>query len=227
MPKDKVSKALRKYTTLQKQVASNTALLKQTVEGKQIYNSGAAPLATANTFNKFAVMDGLARGVADTGSGAGVADGARVGNSINVKSITCRMLLDGQSLGVSPTNPRGKSTGIYRLIIYNSPCGEDLDQTHLLREHANTEAALKSHYQINVAQGKMYEIWYDKVFCIDDAHTCKNIDYTKKWKNGKQVFYNGNVTAPSNFRPQVMLIEVNGDNLNTFHYSFKVKYEDL
>ncbi len=212
---------------LKAKVKKNTALLKNTIEGKQIYRSG-QPTLTSSSFLKLDIMDGLARGVADTGDGSSVSDGARIGNSINVKSITCNMMLYGQNSAVSPINPQGKSLGLYRLIIYNSPCGESLDETHILRENANTSQAFKSHYQINVAQGKMYEIWYDKVFFIDDAHTVKNINFAKKWKNGHKVIYNGNVTNPSNFKPRVMLIGLNDPNsLNAFHYSFKVRYEDL
>lgn len=226
MPKDKVSKAVRKYKNLQKQVQANTALLKQTVEGKQIYISGRDPQAL-NGFSYYNIMDGLAQGVADTGTGSAVSTGARIGNSVNVKSITLKMLLNGQHYTVDPLNPNGKSLGLYRLIVYNSPCGATLSKDDILREAGTSSTCLKSHYKIDVAQGKMYEIWYDRVFCIDDAHTCKNMDFTKRWKNGKKLIFDDNNVSPSNFKPRVLLIGVDNVNSDDFHYSFKVKYEDL
>lgn len=227
MKKDAVSKAVRKYNQLQKQVQQNTAQLKQTVEGKQIYRSAAGSAILLNTFNEYQIMDGLAQGVADIGTGATTATGARIGNSINVKSITLRMLLDAQNLAASVANPQAKVHGNYRCIVYNSPCGEDLTVQDILKDNSTTDLALKSHYKIQVGQGKMYEIWSDRTFCVSDAFPCKNLDFTKRWKNGKKVIYDANNTTPSNFRPKVLLIGDTNANVDSFSYSFKVRYEDL
>ncbi len=225
--KDTVSKAVRQYNQLQKQVAQNTAQLKQTVEGKQIYRSAAAQAILLNSFNKYEILDGLAQGVADVGTGATVSTGARIGNSINVKSITLRMMLDGANLTASVSNPQAKTHGNYRVIVYNSPCGEDLTEQDILKDNSTTDIALKSHYKIQVGQGKMYEIWSDRTFCLSDAFPCKNLDFTKRWKNGKKVMYDGNSTTPSNFRPKVLIIGDDNANVDRFSYSFKVRYEDL
>lgn len=219
-------RASKTVSKLAAQVKKNTSLLKNTVEGKQIYKSGVDPQGL-NSFEYYTVMDGLAQGVADTGTGATVSTGARIGNSINIKSITMRMMLNGQHYTVDPLNPQGKCTGVYRLLIYNSPCGETLSKDDILRDASTSTQALKSHYNIDVAKGKMYEIWYDKIICIDDAHTCKDINFVKKWKHGKQVIYDNNTTSPSNFQPRVLLLGVNNVNTDDFHYSFKVRYEDL
>ena len=214
------------FNALKQNVKKNTMLLKNTVEGKQIYKSDEQVSLALNTFTKFSIMDGLAQGVADTGTGATVSTGARIGNSINVKSITCQMLLDGQNQSADPTNPNAKVHGNYRVIVYNSPCGKTLDETHLLRGSGTTDQAIVSHYKIDVAQGEMYEIWSDRRFCLSDAKPCKILDFTKRWKHGKQVIYDNNATSPSNFNPRVLVI-ADKNNFDDFSYSFKVRYEDL
>lgn len=225
--RSKDNKVLRKaFNALKKNVKKNTMLLKNTVESKQIYRSNITPLSE-NQFDEIEVLDGLAQGVADTGTGATVSTGARIGNSINVKSISFNMLLDGTNYAVDPTNTTGKSGGLYRVIVFNSPCGDSLSETDILREASTTVRALKSHYKIDIEQGKMYEIWMDKVFCLSNAKPCQNLDFIKRWKDGKQVLYDNNATTPSNFRPKVLIVGYNNKNNDNFHYSIKVRYEDL
>lgn len=215
------------FKALKKNVQKNTMLLKNTVEGKQIYRENEGVAIGLNSFNKYDVLDGLAQGVADTGSGATVATGARIGNSINVKSLTLNMILDGQNLAATVANPQAKCHGNYRVIIYNSPCGEALDETHILKNGSTTDQALVSHYKIDVAQGKMYEIWSDRTFAISDAFPVKKLNFRKTWKHGKQVIYDANNTSPSNFRPRVLVIGDMNANLDRFSYAFKCRYEDL
>ena len=225
--RSKDKQVLRKaFNALKKNVKKNTALLKNTVEGKQIYRGASQVGITLNSFNKYDVLDGLAQGVADTGTGATASTGARIGNSINLKSITLNMFLDGAT-NVTPQNPNGRVHGNYRVIVYNSPCGEALDETHILKDGSTTDLALVSHYKIDIAQGKMYEIWSDRTFCLSDANPCKRLDFRKVWKNGKQIIYNNNTTTPSNFNPRVLVIGDMNANVDRFSYSFKVRYEDL
>ncbi len=214
------------FNALKANVKKNTMLLKNTVEGKQIYRDDESVALTLDSFSKFDVLDGLAQGVADTGTGSTTATGARIGNSINIKSITLNMFLDGAT-NVTVANPNGRVAGNYRVIIYNSPCGEALDETHILRNGSTTDQAIVSHYKIDIAQGKMYEIWSDRMFCLSDANPCKKLNFRKVWKNGKQVLYDNNNTTPSNFRPRVLVIGDSNANIDRFSYSFKVRYEDL
>jgi hypothetical protein len=223
----KNKKAKSSVSALTRQVRQNTALLRQTVEAKQLYITTSAVLADGD-FYQIGIMPGLNQGVADTGTGATVQTGARIGNSINVKHISARINLNGHNYAVNPTNPNGKTGGSYRVIIYNSPCGEELYQSDILREAASTTAAMRSHYNADVAKGKMYQIWYDKTFHLSDANPAKLIQFSKKWKNGKQVIYDNNVSSPSNFLPRMLV--VCHDVPSTFskiNFSFKTKYEDL
>ncbi len=222
-PMPKLKKQLR---ALKADVLKNTRMLNQTIEAKQIYRSNITPLAE-NQFDIIEVLDGLAQGVADTGTGATVSTGARIGNSINVKSITFNMLLDGTNYAVDPQNTTGKSGGLYTVIVYNSPCGDSLDEGDILREASTTVRAMKSHYKVDIEQGKMYEIWSDRLVCLSNAKPCANLDFTKSWKHGKQVLYDNNTTSPSNFKPRVLVIGYNNKNDDNFHYSIKVRYEDL
>lgn len=217
----------RQMNKLDKRVKTLEQSLKQTLEGKQIYRENEGVALQLNTFNKFDVLDGLAQGVADTGSGATVSTGARIGNSINVKSLTLKMFLDAQNLAVSTNNPQGKVHGNYRVIVYNSPCGEALDETDILKNGSTTDQAIISHYKVNIGQGKMYDIWFDQLFCVSDANPCKKITFSKRWKNGKEVIYDGNATSPSNFRPRVLVIGDSNANIDMFTYAFKCRYEDL
>jgi len=222
-------KVARKSTmsfSLMKQVKKNTKLLKNTIEGKQIYRETSQALVD-NTFLHVDVLDGLAQGVADTGSGSSVSTGARIGNSINVKSLSLRMVLDGTVYAASPTNPAAKSGGMHRVIIYNSPCGEDLQATDILREPLSAFSGMRSHYQTQIAQGKMYNIWFDKTYVLSDAKPSVHLNFVKKWKNGKKVLYDGNSTTASNFRPKVLVINYALPGNNIFSYSFKCRYEDL
>lgn len=223
----KVARKGRSTFKLVKQVRANTRLLKNTVEGKQIYKSGVDPQGV-DSFKYYAVMDGLAQGVADTGTGSTTATGARIGNSINVKSITMKMMINGSNTVIDPTfNQQGKAIGTYRVIVYNSPCGSILGKDDILREAGTTTTAMKSHYQINVAQGKEYEIWLDKLISINESKTLGNCDFVKRWKDGKKVIFNNNTVSPSNFYPRVLVIGMDNVNTDAFHYSFKVRYEDL
>ena len=220
-------KASRGMAKLAKQVKANTALLKQTVEAKQIYIANSQVLSDGDFF-KVSLLDGLAQGVADTGTGASVSTGARIGNSINCKHISARIILDGQNYAVNPTNPQGKSGGNYRVIIYNSPCGEDLTEADILRESGSTTAALRSHYNVDVAQGKMYQIWMDKTVFLSDAKPSALLNFSKKWSNGKQVLYDNNNTQASNFRPRMLVIcQGVPSTFASVNFSFKTRYEDL
>ncbi len=221
----KAGKAMRK---LKAQVKANTKMLKQTVEAKQIYITNSNVLEDDDTFEQ-EMLDGLAQGVADTGTGSTVSAGARIGNSINVKSLTARIILDGRRYLANPQNPAAKSGGTHRLIIYDSPCGESLTAADILRDSASTTGQLRSHYKVDVAQGKMYNIWYDKTFFLSDAKPEVLVQFSKRWKNGKQVIYDNNSTQPSNFRPKFLVVSHNvppGLN-NMCDYGIKLRYEDL
>jgi hypothetical protein len=213
---------------LKSQVAKNTSTLEKTIEGKQVYveNSDTLP---SSSFVTIDLLDGLVQGVADTGSGSSVADGARIGNSINVKSLSLKFYLEGFRIGANPANPQVKSAGLHRVIIYDSPCGESLTATHILREATTAIAAMRSHYNVAIEKGKMYNIWYDRTFVISDAKPAIPLEFYKKWKNGKKVLYDDNTSAPSNFKPRMLIISENvpaGGN-NSVYYSSKVRYEDM
>lgn len=209
------------------QVRKNTALLRKTIEAKQIYIAGSAVLSQGD-FYKVTVIDGLAQGVADTGTGSTVSTGARIGNSINVKHMSGRIVLDGTNYVANPTNPNAKSGGTYRVIIYNSPCGADLTEADILRESGSTTAAMRSHYNVDVAQGKMYQIWFDKTYSISDAKPMALINFSKKWSDGKQVIYDNGATQPSNFRPRMLIVCDNvPSTFASINHSFKTRYEDL
>jgi hypothetical protein len=221
-------KLSRAFSKLKADVKKNSMMLKNTVEDKQMYRETSQTLAD-NSFNELEVLDGLAQGIADTATGSTASTGARIGNSINVKTLSLRMVLDGTRYAADPANPNAKSGGIHRIIVYNSPCGEALNAQALLRETSSAFTGIRSHYNTNVAQGKMYEIWYDKVFHLSDAKPSCLIKFIKKWKNGKKVIYDNNTVTPSNFRPKVLVIS---DNVppgatNDVSFSFKCKYEDL
>lgn len=222
----KAGKAMRK---LKAQVKANTAMLKQTVEAKQIYISASHTLSDGFESSPTNMLDGLAQGVADTGSGATVTTGARIGNSINVKSITARILVNGRRYSPSTANPNARSGGTHRVIIYNSPCGEQLTASDILRSTSSGLSGLRSSYQINVAQGKMYNIWYDRTFVLSDAKPEVLIQFAKRWKNGKQVLYDNNTVQPSNFAPRMLVVsdDVPPGGTNYVSYTFKTRYEDL
>lgn len=222
--KSRLSKA---FNALKSQVSKNTATLKQTVEAKQIYIASSDVLSDGDFF-KVSLLDGLAQGIADTGTGATVETGARIGNSINCKHISGRIVLNGQNYAVNPTNPNGKSGGNYRVLIYNSPCGEDLTEADILRESGSTTAALRSHYNVDVAKGKMYDIWMDKTVFLSDAKPSVLLNFSKKWKHGKQVIYDNNATQASNFRPRMLIVcQDVPSTFSSVNYSFKTRYEDL
>ena len=215
---------------LSKQVRANTAMLKQTVEPKQIYYAGSNAVSSGSTSHS-EVLGGLSQGVADTGTGTSVSAGARIGNSINVKHISARILLDGYRYAADPNNPSVKTGGMHRVIIYNSPCGEALNATDILKDATTTIAAMRSSYNVDVAQGKMYDIWYDKLVFLSDAKPGCLLNFSKKWKNGKQVIFDNNNQYPSNFRPRMVVISHNcmpsGNTLNfnelqIFIFTFKI-----
>ena len=217
------------FNKLKKNVQKNTKMLKNTVEGKQIYIETSHSLSDGFETTPTNLMDGLAQGVADTGTGSTVSTGARIGNSINVKSISARILLNGVRYSPSVANPNAKSGGTHRVIIYNSPCGESLVAQDILKETSSGMAGLRSPLNINVAQGKMYDIWYDETHVLSDARPEVLIQFYKKWKDGKQVLYDNNNTQPSNFRPRMIIVsdDVPPGATNYASYSFKTKYEDL
>lgn len=223
--KSRLSKA---FNALKSQVSKNTATLKQTVEDKQTYIETSQSLPD-NSFTHIDAFSGLAQGVADTGTGTTTATGARIGNSINLKSMSMRFVLDGTKYGATAPNPAAKSGGMHRVIIYNSPCGEDLVASDILREGASAFVSLRSHYQTRIAQGKMYQIWYDKIHVLSDAKPASVFNFVKRWKKGKKVLYDDNTLDPSNFHPKILVVSYNvppGSN-NDFSYSLKAKYEDL
>ncbi len=216
------------FNALKAQVAKNTSTLEKTVEGKQIYveNSDVLP---ANSFVTIDLMDGLAQGVADTGSGGSVSDGARIGNSINVKSLSLKFYLEGFRIGANPANPAVKSAGLHRVIIYDSPCGDALTASDILREATTATAAMRSHYNVAIQQGKIYNVWYDRTFVLSDAKPAIPLEFYKKWKNGKKVLYDDNTTSAANFRPRMLLInlDVAPGGSNSVFYSSKIRFEDM
>ncbi len=224
------SKRLRsQMAAVSKAVAKHEAMLKNTVESKQIYVENSSAIPTGNSFTHIQLLDGLAQGVADTGSGGTVQTGARIGNSINCKSLSLRFILDGFRIGANPANPAVKTAGLHRVIIYDSPCGEDLLAADLLREATTEIAAMRSHYNVAIQQGKMYNIWYDRTFVLSDAKPAAVVNFRKKWKKGKKVLYDDTATAPSNFRPKMLVISTDvapGGN-NTVSFSSKLRFDDL
>lgn len=203
--RNRLSKA---FSALKANVAKNSAMLRNTVEGKQMYRETSQTLAD-NTFQELEVLDGLAQGIADTATGSTASTGARIGNSINVKSLSLRMVFDGTRYSADPANPSAKSGGMHRIIIYNSPCGEALIAQDLLRETSSAFTGIRSHYNTNVSQGKMYEIWYDKTIHLSDAKPSSLIHFVKRWKKGKKVIYDNNTVTPSNFKPRVLVVSDN------------------
>ena len=223
------SRMSKAFNALKQNVKKNTMLLKNTVEGKQIYIESSHELSNGFESSPTNLLDGLAQGVADTGTGATVSTGARIGNSINVKSITSRILLNGRRYAASVQNPNARSGGTHRVIIYNSPCGEQLTAQDILRSTDAGPAGLRSLYKIDVEQGKMYNIWYDKTFVLSDAKPEVLINFRKTWKHGKQVLYDNNTTNPSNFFPRMLIVsfDVPPGATNFASYTFKTRYEDL
>lgn len=214
------------FNKLKGRVSKLQAQSRSLIENKQIYKTNifSLPVDDETTFQ---MLDGLVQGVADTGTGATVATGARIGNSISVKTIQAKFLFDDVLTGASPTNPNAKSVGMYRIIIYNSPCGKQLDPDKIVRDASTAQNALTSTYNVAVAQGEMYDIWYDKMFCLSDANPCKMINFVKKWKDGHKVIYDNNTTSPSNFNPQVAIFSFKNQTNNRLNYHIKVRYEDL
>ncbi len=214
------------FNKLAGRVSKLQAQNRSLIENKQIYKTNilSLPIDDETTFS---MLDGLVQGVADTGTGSSVADGARIGNSICVKTIQAKFLFD--DIMTSPTvpNPQAKSVGMYRIILYNSPCGKQLDPDKIVRDASTAQNALTSTYKVSVAQGEMYDIWYDKMFCLSDATPCRMINFVKKWKDGYKVIYDNNATTPSNFNPQVAVFSYKNQNTNRLNYHIKVRYEDL
>lgn len=214
------------FNKLKGKVSKLQAQTKNLIERKQIYKTNILSLPVDDE-TTFQMLDGLVQGVADTGTGASVSDGARIGNSIAVKTIQAKLLFDDVLTGASPTNPNAKSVGMYRIIIYNSKCGKQLDPEKIVRDNSTAQNALTSTYKVSVAQGEMYDIWYDKMFCLSDATPCKMINFVKRWKDGYKVIYNNNATSPSNFNPQVAIFSFKNQSNNRLNYHIKLSYEDL
>ncbi len=214
------------YNKLAGRVATLQKNHRALIENKQIYVSNVLTLPIDDE-TTFQFMNGLAQGVADTGTGSTTATGARIGNSISVKTIQAKFLFD--DIMTSPTvpNPQAKSVGMYRIVIYNSPCGKQLDPEKILRDNSTAQLALTSTYQISVDTGEMYDIWYDKMFCLSDANPCKMINFVKKWKDGYKVIYDDNAVMASNFNPQVAIFSFKNQSTNRLNYHIKVRYEDL
>lgn len=196
------------------------------IENKQIYSTNILTLPVDDE-TTFSLLNGLAQGVADTGTGASVSTGARIGNSISVKTIQAKFLFDDVLTGATPTNPNAKSVGMYRIIIYNSPCGKQLDPDKIVRDASTAQNALTSTYNVAVNTGEMYDIWYDKMFCLSDATPCRMVNFVKKWKDGHKVIYDDNAVMPSNFNPQVAIFSFKNQTTNRLNYHIKVRYEDL
>ncbi len=217
------------FNALKKNVKKNTMMLKKTVESKQIYVENSTSIPQGPSFTHIQLLDGLAQGVADTGSGGTTATGARIGNSINVKSLSLRFILDGYRIGADPANPAVKTAGLHRVIIYDSPCGDDLVAADLLREATTEISAMRSHYNVAIQQGKMYNIWFDKTYVLSDAKPACVVNFQKKWKHGKQVLYDDTATSPSNFRPKMLIVslDVPPGGTNSISFSSKLRYEDL
>lgn len=224
----KAKRVAKSLNNLVKQVKANTAMLKQTVEGKQSYYSTSQLLGNSS-FNTFDIFSSLSQGVADTASGTSVSDGARIGNSINLKHMSGRILIDSYRYGGDPANPAVKSGGMHRVIVYNSPCGEVLNAADILRDGTSAFAAMRSPYRVDIEQGKMYQIWLDKTFFLSDAKPAVLMNLSKKWKNGHKVIYDDNNGTPSNFRPRLLVIseDVPPTTGNVLSMTIKSKYEDL
>ena len=221
----------RAKSRLATQVRRNTQLLKKTVEGKQLYIQTSGDLDDTNTNNVkvLNLIDGLAQGVADTGTGSQVSTGARIGNSINVQSLSLRLVLDGQQKSATVQNPQAKSLGSVRCIIVDSPEGQAFTLEDILHDATSQERRIVSMYQTAQNITKKYTVLYDKIFTFTDASTMKHIMFHKKYGNGgKKIQYDNNATSPNNYRPQLIMMTYNCDgNVNQFFLESKVKFIDM
>ena len=221
----------RAKSRLAVQVKKNTQLLRKTVEGKQIYinTSGDLDDTATNNIKVINLIDGLAQGVADTGTGSSVSSGARIGNSVNVQSLSFRLILDGQQKGATVQNPQAKSLGAVRVLLVDSPEGQSFVVEDFLRSYTSASDRIVSMYQVAQNITKKYTILYDKCYTFTDASTMKHITFRKKYMNGgKKIIYDNNATSPNNYRPQLILLTYNCDgNVNQFFLESKVRYIDM
>ena len=221
----------RAKSRLAVQVKKNTDLLRKTIEGKQIYIQTSGDLDDTNTNNIKVInlIDGLAQGVADTGTGSAVSTGARIGNSINVQSLSVRMILDGQQKSATAQNPQAKSLGAVRCLIVDSPEGQAFSVSDILHDATTQERRIVSMYQTAQNITKKYKVLFDKTYTFTDASCMKPVLFYKKYANGgKKLNYDNNATSPNNYRPQLIMLTYNCDgNVNQFFLESKVKFLDM
>lgn len=222
----------RAKSRLAVQVKKNTQLLRKTIEGKQLYITTGGDLddTSTNNIKVLNLIDGLAQGVADTGTGSTVSTGARIGNSINVQSLSLRMVLDGQQNSV-------KARGSVRVMIVDSPEGQAFQLQDILNNSTSSYDRIVSNYQTSQNVTKKYTVLFDKVYTFTDSSTMKHIMFRKKYGNGgKKLNYDGNSFVPNNYRPQLIMMTYNcGDPANTgeggvvnqFRLESKVKFIDM
>lgn len=204
-------------------------LVKKSMEAKQVYIQTSGPISTAENKASVQLIDGLAQGVADTGTGSAVTTGARIGNSINVQSMSFRLTLDATRVSVSTQNPNGKTTGCCRVMVVNSPNGEDLDIADVLRDDTSEIRRITSPLKTDIAANKQYKVLYDKIFTFSNSQPMKHILFKKKYKNGLKVRYDDGATNPSNFRPKLFLMNYDGSaggNSNSYILDSKIRYFD-
>ena len=217
------------FNALKANVKKNTMLLKNTVEGKQIYIESSHELSNGFESSPTNLLDGLAQGVADTGTGATVSTGARIGNSINVQSLSVRMILDGQQKSATAQNPQAKSLGAVRCLIVDSPEGQAFSVSDILHDATTQERRIVSMYQTAQNITKKYKVLFDKTYTFTDASCMKPVMFYKKYANGgKKLNYDNNATSPNNYRPQLIMLTYNCDgNVNQFFLESKVKFLDM
>lgn len=227
----KAKKFRSKGKSLASQVKRNTDLLRKTIEGKQVYIQTSGDLDDTNTNNikVISLIDGLAQGVADTGTGASVSTGARIGNSITVQSLSVRMILDGQQKSATAQNPQAKSLGAVRCLIVDSPEGQGFQVSDILHDSTTQERRIVSMYQTAQNITKKYKVLFDKTYTFTDASCMKPVMFYKKYANGgKKLNYDNNATAPNNYRPQMILLTYNCDgNVNQYFLESKIRFLDM
>lgn len=228
-PRPKPRRSTKKSKALTKRVKKLENKVNKSIDAKQIYVQTSGNLNDTSDSATITLIDGLAQGVADTGTGSTVSTGSRIGNSINVQSISCKLLLDASKISTAVTNPNAKTTCAVRVIMVNSASGEALALSEVLRDVSSMERAMVSHYETAVQQGKKYQILFDKVYHFSNAVEQRSIDIYKKWKEGYKAIYDDNQTEPSNFKPRLLLHyfeKANADNTCDYYIEAKCRYFD-